>query len=137
MIAVEIDNVKSIMSKLFATDKFDLFHVREIQVVTFTTFIIDGSRQALWNENVKDENLLWSEIKECVYQLIKGDKPPLKLKIDFCHQMNNGDIGSLRIQYEKEKLSVFSGYMQKSFSLDKNGINAWDEKCAKFLEEFC
>ena len=56
--------------------------------------------------------------------------------MDFCHYMGNGDVGSLRVQYEKGELLVFTGYMQKEFSLTKEAQQAWDEKCRNFLGSY-
>lgn len=60
-----------------------------------------------------DENICFS--------WIKGNKVPQKMLFDFCHYMPNGDVGSIQIRYEKEKLQFVTGYMQKEFSLDKKG----------------
>lgn len=65
-----------------------------------------------------------------------GRKTPGVFKIDFCHYLGSGDVGSLRIQYEKGELFLFTGYMQKEFSLDKEGQQYWDDSCRNFLKEY-
>ena len=37
--------------------------------------------------------------------------------------------------YEKEKLQFVTGYMQKEFSLDKKGQQAWDDNCLQFIKK--
>ena len=65
----------------------------------------------------------------------KGNKVPQKMLFDFCHYMPNGDVGSIQIRYEKEKLQFVTGYMQKEFSLDKKGQQAWDDNCLQFIKK--
>ena len=40
-----------------------------------------------------------------------------------------------QIRYEKEKLQFVTGYMQKEFSLDKKGQEAWDDNCLQFIKK--
>jgi hypothetical protein len=47
--------------------------------------------------------------------------------------MANGDVGSLRVEYDREGLKVYTGYMQKEFSLNKQKQQEWDDYCEKFI----
>ena len=140
MLVLQIENIKEFMGHLFNRDIFDRFHVRECEVTTFTTFHSDGKRQDEWydtDEKVEDSTdyVTWQQMKPYVFEWIKGKKTPHKMKIDFTHMMANGDVGSLRIQYEKERLLLFTGYMQKEFSLDKSSQQLWDDNCLHFIQK--
>ena len=141
MISVKIDNVKSFMSQLFAGECFDSFHVAGCEVVTFFKMQMDGRRQKDWydtDEQPGDNSsqVTWREIKSIVYQLIKGKKTPKKMRIDFCHYMADGDVGSLRVEYDRESLVAYTGYMQREFSKDRQKQQEWDENCRRFLREW-
>ncbi len=140
MIVLEIENIREFMTQLFSGEMFDRFHVCGCEVTTFVTFQTDGKRHDAWydtDEKVDDPIglVIWQQLKPYVFLWIKGKRVPEKMRIDFCHYMGNGDVGSLRIQYEQEKLQVFTGYMQKEFSLDKENQREWDENCRQFLQK--
>lgn len=140
MIVLQIEDVKTFMSQLFVGDMFDKFHVNGCQIATFTEFEVSGKRCREWydtdelSENVGDL-VVWQQLKPMIFSLIKGKKTPSKMKIDFCHYLENGDCGSIRIQYEKDELYLYTGYMQKEFSLTKEKQNEWDDNCLNFIKK--
>jgi hypothetical protein len=139
MIVLQIENIKEFMVELFQGEMFDRFHVSGCEVLTFTRFVSDGKQNPAWYDTEeKQENstglVKWCEMKAVVFSLIKGKKTPAYMKIDFCHYMASGDVGSLRIQYEDDRLLVFTGYMQREFTLDKSNLQKWDENCIQFLK---
>lgn len=140
MIVLEIENIKEFMMQLFTGEMFDRFHVRNCEVKTFVTFQIDGRRHDTWydtDERVEDKTglVVWQQLKTYVFEWIRGKKVPEKLRLDLCHYMSNGDIGSIRIQYEDAKLQIVTGYMQKEFSLEKEAQQDWDENCLNFIKK--
>ena len=109
-------------------------------MTTFVTFRTDGKRHESWydsDEKIEDNTglITWQQLKPYVFDWIKGKKTPQKVKIDFCHYMANGDVGSMRIQFESQKLHVFTGYMQREFSMDKSQQQMWDDNCEKFIQK--
>lgn len=141
MIVLKVENIKEFMAGLLTDEMFDKFHVSGCEVATFVTFQIDGKRHDEWydtDERPSDEcdQILWKQLRPVLFSLIRGKKTPEVFKVDFCHYMGNGDVGSLRVQYEKGELLVFTGYMQKEFSLTKEAQQAWDEKCRNFLGSY-
>lgn len=140
MIVLKIENVKEFMSQLFMGDMFDRFHVSSCEVTTFVTFQAAGKLHPEWfdsDERPGDKSGLavWQQLKPMIFSIIKGKKTPGKMRIDFCHYMENGDCGSLRVQYENEELLLFTGYMQKEFSLSKEKEMQWDENCLSFIRK--
>lgn len=140
MIVLKIENIKEFMTHLLTGGMFDKFHVGSCEVTTFVTFQTDGRRHDEWfdtDERIEDASGLttWQQLKPVIFTLIKGKKTPEKLRIDFCHYMSNGDVGSLRVQFEKEELLVFTGYMQNEFTLSKEKQQEWDENCIRFIRK--
>lgn len=140
MLVFKIENIKEFMGHLFHGGIFDRFHVGSCEVTTFVTFQTDGKRHDAWydsGEKPVDETGLvtWQQLKPIIFELIKGTRVPERMRLDFCHYMENGDVGSIRIQYEKETLQLYTGYMQKEFSLSKEASFSWDENCRKFLQK--
>lgn len=140
MIVLQIENIKEFMGQLFHEDMFDRFNVRECEVTTFTTFYTDGKRQDDWydtEEKVEDNTGLvtWKQLKPFIFEWIKGRKTPHKMKINYCHYMGNGDVGSMRVQYENGQLHLITGYMQREFTVDKSRQQQWDENCILFLKK--
>ena len=138
MVVLEIESVKVFMTCLFQQEVFDKFHVRDCEVTTFTRFSCDGKNFDEWyeEEEKKGEELVrWKQLKPLVFMMIRGTKTPLQLKIEFCHTMANGDTGAMRVEYDREKLLIYTGYMQKEFSMDKENQREWDENCMLFLKK--
>lgn len=140
MIVLQIESIREFMEYLFYGDLFDRFHVKECEITTFATFRIDGRRQDKWydtDERVEDKSgfVTWQQVKPYVAEWIKGKKTPQKMELNFCHHMMNGDVGFLRVNYEKDELHLFTGYMQKEFSLDKGKQQQWDENCMEFIRK--
>lgn len=140
MLVLQIEQIKEFMNHLFASDMFDRFHVSDCEIVTFVTFRVEGKCHETWydtDEKPDDDTgvITWSVLKPTIFELIKGKKTPSVMCIDFCHYMPNGDVGSMRVRYEKDELFVYTGYMQKEFSLDKSGQQEWDDNCMEFIRK--
>ncbi len=140
MIALEIEMIKEFMEKLFVGEMFDRFGVQNCEVTTFVTFRLDGTMNAAWYGGDEEkqnltEPVLWHQLKAHVFEWIKGKRVPEKMCLNFCHYMPNGDVGSIRVQYEHERLFIYTGYMQKEFSLDRENQRQWDENCIHFIQK--
>lgn len=140
MMVLQIEDVKEFMNHLFVSDMFDRFHVIACEVGTFVTFSVNGKWNEEWydtDEKPEDKSgvVTWYMLKTAIFELIKGKKTPVFMKMDFCHYMTNGDVASLRVEYDKEKLLVYTGYMQKEFSLDKEAMRQWDDNCLEFMRK--
>ena len=87
MIAVKIEDVKSFTSKLFVKEAFDAFLVKEVSIVTYNSFTIDGHiRQGYYTEEELEENRIeefssWKMLRPFCFSLIKGKKLPGRFKI--------------------------------------------------------
>lgn len=145
------------MAKLLTTTAFDGYILKELQLQTFTGFTISGqlNEDFFSKEELEERNgitgVFWSEVRQIVYNMIKGSKTPLSLKVIFqlppqqCLQiletlggrLKPNDIGGLylNIKFEKGELSVITGTAIKSFTMDKSLEHEWDEQVGRMLKE--
>ncbi|NLC18124.1 MAG: hypothetical protein GX757_02705 [Clostridiales bacterium] len=157
MLLYKIMEVKPFMAKLLTTTAFDGYILKELQLQTFTGFTISGqlNEDFFSKEELEERNgitgVFWSEVRQIVYNMIKGSKTPLSLKVIFqlppqqCLQiletlggrLKPNDIGGLylNIKFEKGELSVITGTAIKSFTMDKSLEHEWDEQVGRMLKD--
>jgi len=145
------------MSKLLMNATFDQYLLKEMELQTFTGFTITGQlNEAFFTKEELEErseckSILWSEVRQVVFSMIKGNKTPLSLKIIFqlpkdqCELMVNRLGGKIRVEevgglymnvrFEKGELRIISGTAIKTFTLDKTLEQEWDLQVKTFLEE--
>lgn len=156
MISLNVLEVKQFMAKLLMNSTFDNFLLRELELATFTNFTITGQlNEAFFSKEELEERkdkryILWSEVRQAVYTMIKGNKTPLSLKIVFqlpaaqCDQLvqrlggriRMEDIGGLffNVRFEKGELRIISGTAIKTFTLDKTLEQEWDAEVKNLLK---
>lgn len=157
MISLTIQEVKTFMSKLLMNTTFDTFLLKEMELQTFTGFTINGQLNDAFfakeelEERVEKNAIFWSEVRQVVFSMIKGNKTPLALKIIFqlpkdqCEELVNQlggrlstqDIGGLylNVRFEKGELRIITGTAIKTFTLDKTLEQEWDRKVKVILKE--
>lgn len=159
MISYKITEVKPFMAKLLASTAFDDYILKELELQTFATFTVSGqlhedffSKEEL-EERKDSKNVLWSEVRPIAFNMIKGNKTPLALKIIFqlpqqqcseltaasCGKQNDRDLGGLylNIRFEKGELRIITGTAIKTFTLDKTLEREWDARVGSMLKELC
>ena len=86
MNSISIKDVKVFMSHLLVKNSFDNFLIEEATITTFNTFTIDGHIvKDFYSPEEYDaldskELSYWRTIKPICYDLIKGNKTPLRFK---------------------------------------------------------
>lgn len=159
MIALSITDIKQFMHQLLLTDAFDHFRVPEACITTFSTFRIDGrlqkdyyTKEELEEVNADSElSASWSQLRPLCFQLIRGKKTPLNLKIVFRLPSNHlerllsqKDLGYtqadvdglfLNIRYDGASLSCITGTAMRLFTLDKSLEQEWDKTVQKFFSD--
>lgn len=157
MIAIQIKDVKTFMSKLLNADTFDSFLLEDAQIHTFNTFTIDGhqNREFYNKEELEDPELFpyeysqWKDMKGICFQLIKGKKVPIFMKIILHKKPEEAyDIleegGALEfadalrafvvtIKYDVNGLLLTTGTSFSTFIMDKSADLLWDNAFRKFL----
>ena len=77
MIALKVEDVKTFTSKLFLKEDFDSFLVKEVNIVTYNNFSIDGHiRQGYYTDEELEENQIeffssWKVLRPVCFSLIK------------------------------------------------------------------
>ena len=157
MIAVQIKDVKTFMSKLLSGNTFDSFLLEEAQIHTFNTFTIDGhlNREFYTKEELEDPELFpyayseWKNMKTICFQLIKGKKVPTFMKI-ILHQKPEytytllEESGALEfadtlkalvitIRFDSNGLQLITGTSFSTFVMDKTPDLLWDNAFRRFL----
>lgn len=154
MIALSLTEVKQCMSKLLLSETFDSFLFVEGEIMTFSTFSMDGYLKKDFFEEgtVPDrEYALWKEMREYCFTLIKGKHTPLGFKFVLGLSASNiqklisqhgldyelEDVRGLYInlKYDGQKLQCVTGTAMNLFTMDKSLEQAWDIMVQKFFTQ--
>lgn len=157
MLAIQIKDVKTFMSKLLSADTFDSFLLEEAQIHTFNTFTIDGhqNREFYTKEELGDPEIFpyeysgWKDVKSICFQLIKGKKVPTFMKIILHKRPEDAytlleEGGALEfsdtlkafvvtIKFDSNGLLLTTGTSFSTFIMDKTPDLLWDAAFRKFL----
>lgn len=157
MLAIQIKDVKTFMSKLLSADTFDSFLLEEAQIHTFNTYTIDGhqNREFYTKEELEDPEIFpyeysrWENMKSICFQLIKGKKVPTYMKIILHKKPEEAytlleEGGALEfakllkafvvtIKYDAKGLLLTTGISFTTFVMDKTPDLLWDNAFRKFL----
>lgn len=94
MIALQVQDIKSFMSKLLIGTDFDAFWLSEANITTSVTYTIDGllhpdffdTQEAELLQAEGREYALWKDIKPLCFSIMKGKKHLFTLKLYSCFQ---------------------------------------------------
>lgn len=152
MIGLELTEVKECMAKLLLSEVFDPFYFVEGEIITFSTFTIDGFlKKEFYNKEEIPERdyALWKDVREYCFSIIKGKRTPLNFK--FVLGLSDSNIEKLLLQqgldfkpqdvrglyinlkYDGSKLQCITGTSMKLFTMDKSLEQAWDKMVQKFF----
>lgn len=153
MVGLKIEDVKEFTSKLFVKESFDSFLVKEVQIVTYNSFSIDGHiRKGYFNDDEMEEFgnehfAAWKMLRPVCFALIKGRRLPESFRIVLQlprtqverfaagQGVDGGQIQGmyLNIRYEDGALYCITGLSLGLFTLDKTLENLWDSAAQDFL----
>ena len=154
MIALALTDVKECMGKLLLSETFDPFYFIEGEIVTFSTFTMDGylKKDFFDAENAPErEYALWKDVREFCFSIIKGKRTPLNFK--FVLGLSDSNIEKLLLQqeldfkpqdvrglyinlkYDGQNLQCVTGTAMNLFSMDKSLEQAWDKMVQKFFAQ--
>lgn len=157
MLSASTPDTRQFMNQLLTGTVFDHFLLCEASIMTGSTYIIDGHINKDFYDT-DDEHLAsgriyqyWSECRPIAFQMVKGSRTPLAMKIvlmlgreqteDFLQRYNIPLLPEqisglyLNIRYEHNVLTLSSGTALTIFSLDKTVEHMWDEMLSRFLRE--
>ena len=90
MIALKVEDVKTFTSKLFLKEDFDSFLVKEVNIVTYNNFSIDGHiRQGYYTDEELEENQIeffssWKVLRPRMFFTNKRKKSCRGVSISSC-----------------------------------------------------
>lgn len=158
MLALKIDDTKSLMNKLLLQTVFDDFCLIDASVTTFQTVHIDGLLQKDFysSEELEDDGLdrltfnYWKKVKPFFLELIKGKKTPLSFRLTLSLSpadiekfitvssvpVNINDIRCLLLnfKFDGHKLTCTTGYSLTIFTTDKTLEYEWDSYIKQFFD---
>ncbi|PKM49049.1 MAG: hypothetical protein CVV02_17735 [Firmicutes bacterium HGW-Firmicutes-7] len=157
MIALQVEDVKNFMNKLFKDVTFDEFEVVSVDLQQGISYTIDGALQLQFYDSLEKELLndqkyiKWSELKGTVFSIIKGNKTPSTMKIVFVvsqksklnlvnksssvYQPEDVNGFYLNIIFDASGLKIVTGINYKLFSLDKSIENYYDDSILRFFSK--
>ena len=154
MIALALTDVKECMGKLLLSETFDPFYFIEGEIVTFSTFTMDGylKKDFFDGENAPErEYTLWKDVREFCFSIIKGKRTPLSFK--FVLGLSDSNIEKLLLQqeldfkpqdvrglyinlkFDGQNLQCITGTAMNLFTMDKSLEQAWDKMVQKFFAQ--
>lgn len=161
MIALALNDTKTITAHLFLKDTFDRFCLIEGEIITFNTFRIDGrihrdffdtAELSVENELINPEEYsFWSRLRSHCFNLIRGKRTPLGFR--FVFSLSPENIGRLTSQtvpgiraedvqglylnfhFDGRALTCITGTSFKTFTPDKSLEHIWDEMVQKFFRQ--
>lgn len=157
MIAFQMQDIRTFMSRLLLSSAFDAFLVVEGSITTFSTFQIDGrlhpdyfTREEQEASGLGERRFSrWQEIRPFCLDLIKGKRTPLCFRFTFQLSPENtgklltqsdspfspADVNGLilNIRFENGGLICTTATSLKVFTLDKSLDQAWDQMVQRFF----
>lgn len=152
MIALKLPEVKECMSRLLLSDTFDSFLFIEGEIVTFSTFSIDGFlKKDFFEKDMAPSRTytLWKDIREYAFSIIKGKRTPLSFQFvlglsemnierllqqqQLAFQPHDVQGLYLNLKYDGQNLTCITGTSMKLFTLDKSLEEAWDQMVQRFF----
>lgn len=150
-----IEDIRTFMNDLLVQEKYDSFYLFEARVKTELDYYINGKinmefydTEERKTREVLSEYIEWKQIKQTVYDFIRGERLPISFKLVLMFnrenitrlvEMNNlavrpEEIGALfmNVYYEQGELHVTTGTSVRVFSLDKTLEYLWDASVEKY-----
>lgn len=159
MVALQISDIKTLMSALLKGDMFDHFLVKELSIRQAYEFQIDGTishpfyseeeLRALHLEGL--EYIPYAQVKPICLEVLKGRRKPESFRFVFLLSPENQartishagtpfrteDISGmfLNLSYKNDVLTCTTGISYRIFSMDKGLDAEWDRLAALFFKQ--
>ncbi|MBP3736002.1 MAG: hypothetical protein J6I56_03200 [Lachnospiraceae bacterium] len=158
MIALEINNIASFMSRLLSGEMFDSFLLEEAVIRMSVTWTLDGHLNE--KNSAEDgsasvrslrELVPWRDVRPHCYGLIRGKVMPHafrfvlhagdEMKAALLSNADGSEGASFlramlfNVLYDGETLRVVTGISYNAFTVDKSPEGIWDAMVRRFLEQ--
>lgn len=153
MIALQLLEIKTFMSKLLTNDTFHNFLLSEATIVNGITYTIDGHVSKQSHEDILADYpyslTTFQKVQKHIYEMVRGTHTPSYMKFVFCLSPDNvantlssissslspSDISGMYINvtYQNNQLFVTSGISYSIFAKDYNLEQEWDRLIKLFF----
>ncbi len=154
MIALQITELKSFMTRLLGSNTFDDFLLQEATLQMGISYVIDGHINEAFYQTDDETNtqtdrssfISYGEVRNTLFDLIKGKRTPLGFQVVLqlspkrCAILFPEGLDAhlmkgllMNIRFDGSKAMITSGISYYSFSLDKAPELIWDEALMNFL----
>ena len=135
MLALELQDIKSLMNCLLREEGFDPFGVAAAEIRGQARFTIDG-------HTPEGELVTWGYLRPVVFAMVRGKEKPRRLKLTLsapASWLEKIDPAAaaclLNLHYEGDRAQVTTGRTARGFSLDKSADGLWDDAVKRFLQK--
>ena len=159
MIALKLTEIGTFINKLLKDGMCDHFLLQEGIVVSFASYVIDGTITKGFYTDTESEELgiktfhflPFSMLRPRIFDLIKGKKAPSSFKFVLMLSPENqkrtmerigssytpADISamSMNIKFQNQMLTLTTGISYRIFSTDKTLEPEWDKFVRQFLSQ--
>lgn len=156
MLSIQIPDVKDFMNHLLREDTFHPFYLWEATIKTSISYHITGRLNPdFFNSDELEalpqkDYISWSAVKPQIFSMIKGNKPPLSMKIILMLSASNVEnmlikynlplsrenINGLffNIHYDGTKIQCTTGVSYNTFTMDKRLEAIFEENMLSWLK---
>ena len=137
------EDIKKFMSLVLGGSAFDRLQLRSGEGVTRLKLTIDGRYNKEF-DGVETERAycLWSEVRQNVFDMIKGKKLPKYIKLVFALDDEsvirlhpNAKAAFLNMSFENGRITFTTGTAQRNFSMDKSLDEVWEGKVKEMFNK--
>ncbi len=129
-----VSNIKPFMAGLLSGDLFSEWQFRGAELSVECKISFSPLAEHTYLPEHESDYLLWPEIQEKLFALIRGRQTPALLHLALAYPKELVpdaardfiDAFTLNIQYEKGVLLLITAESDKAFSLDKEPGRIWD-----------
>lgn len=154
MRVVNVTNISKFMGLLFNTETFDSILVAKVSISTYATFDIDGHTNKDFfdrDEDTPADYVTWGTLRPICRDLIKGDRPPVKMSIigiippektnqilsNEGYSTEAGRISFLvNIKYSDASAVITSATSVNTFIPDKSYERIWDGYFERYVNRY-
>ena len=134
MLALEVEDIKTLMNRLLREEAFDCFCVPSVEVRGQARFWVDG--------HMPEGGLVpWEWLRPHVFAMIKGKQKPRRIKMTLAASqslLEQTDPAAaacfINLHYEDGRLQLTTGRTSQGFLLDKGADRPWDDFVRRFLK---
>ncbi len=138
-----VTDIKGFMAGLLTGDLFSEWQFRGAELAVECKISLSALAEHRYLTDHEEDYLMWPEIQEKLYGLIRGKRTPGYLRLALALKPSQVpeaaresiDAFTLNLQYENQTLLLVTAVSDKTFSLDKEPGRIWDAYLPDYLRK--